>query len=185
MKPVLWTIAALAIAGAILVASSLRTRRSLPAVELPDGEVLPKTVLQKRAGRTLLVVVALTAAASACLVWFGPQAWWENDAIRHLVTALLLGALIVFTFFIRGVRTLEDRDDGSLDERDAAIMNRSCAGVGGAMMVVMAAWMIFLIETHIETRLIPSYYLYLIFWSMVMTNVIASLAGILLAYRRS
>ncbi len=53
------------------------------------------------------------------------------------------------------------------------------------MMVVMAAWMIGLIEAHIETRLIPSYFLYLVFWSLVMTNVIASLAGILLAYRRS
>ena len=53
------------------------------------------------------------------------------------------------------------------------------------MMVVLAAWMVGLIEAHIETRLVPTYFLYLIFWSCVMTNVIASLAGILLAYRRS
>jgi hypothetical protein len=33
--------------------------------------------------------------------------------------------------------------------------------------------------------MVPSYYLYLVFWSLVMTNVIASLAGILLAYRRA
>jgi len=185
MKPVLWIIAALAIAGAILFVSSLRTRRSLPALELSDGESLPRTLLQKRAGRALLVVVALTVLAGACVVWFGPQAWWEDDPIRHTVTALFLGGLVVFMFFIRGVRALEARGDGSFDERDAVILNRSCAGVGGAMMVVFAAWMVGLIETHIETRLIPSYYLYLIFWSIVMTNVIASLAGILLAYRRS
>jgi len=184
MKPVLWIIVALLIAGAILFASSLRTRRSLPALELPDGESLPKTLLQRRASWTLLAVVMLTLTAAICLVWFGPLAWWENDSIRHPVTALLLAALIIFMFFIRGVRALETRNDGSIDERDAAILSRSCAGVGGAMMVVSAAWMIGLIEAHIETRLIPSYFLYLIFWSLVMTNVIASLAGILLSYRR-
>ena len=53
------------------------------------------------------------------------------------------------------------------------------------MMVIIAVWMVALVETHVETRLIPSYFLYLIFWSCVMTNVIASLAGILLSYRRT
>ena len=83
------------------------------------------------------------------------------------------------------IRALEEAGDGRFDERDGLIMARSCAGVGGAMMVVMAAWMIGLTEAHIETRLVPTYYLYLVFWSLVLTNVIASLAGILLAYRRS
>ena len=184
MKPVLWMIAALLLGGAIVFVSALRTRRSLPAVELPDGETLPKTALQRRAGWTLLVVMLLTAAAAAVLVWFGPQTWWEVDAVRHSVTALLLGGLVVFLVFTLGVRQLETAGDGRLDERDIAIMGRSCAGVGGAMMVVIAAWMIGLIEAYIETRLIPSYFLYLIFWSLVMTNVIASLAGILFAYRR-
>ena len=82
------------------------------------------------------------------------------------------------------MRSLESRGEGAFDERDSAIMSRSCAGVGGAMMVVIAVWMMALIEAHIETRLIPSYFLYLMFWSCVMTNVIASLAGIILAYRR-
>ncbi len=184
MQPLLWIIIALLLAGAIMFASSLKTRRTLPPLELPDGESLPKTALQKRAAWTLLAVLGLTATAAGCLVWFGPQAWWETDGIRHLVTGLLLAALVVFMFFIRGVRALESLDDGSFDERDSAILNRSCAGVGGAMMVVFAAWMIGLTEAHMPTRLIPSYFLYLVFWSLVMTNVIASLAGILLAYRR-
>jgi hypothetical protein len=51
-------------------------------------------------------------------------------------------------------------------------------------MVVVAAWMVALTEAYRETHLVPSYYLYLMFWSCVMTNVIASIAGILLAYRR-
>jgi hypothetical protein len=185
VTPVLWIIVALLIAGAIVFVASLRTRRTLPKLDLPDGEVLPKTLMQRRAAWALSAVALLTLAAAGCIAWFGPQAWWDVDAIRHPVTALLLGGLVVFLVFTQSVRALEARGDGSFDERDAVILNRSCAGVGGAMMVVMAAWMIGLIESHIETRLIPTYYLYLVFWSLVMTNVIASLAGILLAYRRS
>ena len=49
MTPVLWIIIALLVAGALVFASSLRTRKMLPPVRLPDGEKLPKTILQKRA----------------------------------------------------------------------------------------------------------------------------------------
>ena len=185
MKPVLWIIVALLIAGALVFIASLRTRRALPALELPDGESLPKTELQKRAAWALLGAVVLTVGAASLLVYFGAQAWWDVDSIRHTVTALMLGVLLVFLVFTLSVRSLEESGDGRFDERDGLIMGRSCAGVGGAMMVVMAAWMIGLIEAHIETRLVPTYYLYLVFWSLVLTNVIASLAGILLAYRRA
>ena len=185
MKPVLWIIVALLIAGALVFVSSLRTRKALPVLELPDGESLPRTALQKRAAWALLGAVLLTAAAAALLVHYGVQAWWDVDSIRHTITALMLGALLVFLVFMMSIRALEEAGDGRFDERDGLIMARSCAGVGGAMMVVMAAWMIGLTEAHIETRLVPTYYLYLVFWSLVLTNVIASLAGILLAYRRS
>ena len=185
MTPILWLVAALLLAGIIVFVSSLATRRRLPPVELADGRPLPKTALQTRATWTLIVVAALTAAAAACVVYFSPQVWWDNDAVRLTVTFLLLAALYVYLVFTIGVRSLEQRGEGAFDERDSLIMSRSCAGVGGAMMVVIAVWMMALTETHIDTHLVPSYFLYLMFWSCVMTNVIASLAGILLAYRRA
>lgn len=185
MTPILWLIAALLLASTIIFISSLATRRQLPPIELADGEALPRTPLQRRAAWTLAVVAALTAVAGGCVAFFGPQVWWDDDTVRLTVTFLLLAALCVYLVFTIGVRSLEQRGTGDFDERDSLIMSRSCAGVGGAMMVVIAVWMMALVETHIETRLIPSYFLYLIFWSCVMTNVIASLAGILLAYRRA
>jgi hypothetical protein len=184
MTPILWLVAALLLAGIIVFFSSVATRRTLPPVELANGESLPRTALQKRATWTLVAVVALTAIAGGSVAYFGPQAWWDDDSVRLSVTFLLLAALVVYLVFTIGVRSLQQRGEGAFDERDSLIMSRSCAGVGGAMMVVIAVWMMALIETHIETRLIPSYFLYLMFWSCVMTNVIASLAGILLAYRR-
>ena len=165
------------------MSSDLRT--TLPAVELPPGEEMPRTAVQRYAARTLFAAGALIVVAAGVLAWYGPQAWWDTDGIRHAVTFLLLCALLVFLVFTKAVQALESRDDGSFDERDSIIMGRSSAGVGGAIMVVVAAWMVGLTEAHHETGLVPSYYLYLIFWSVVMTNVVASLAGILLAYRRS
>ena len=122
MTVILWIVLALLVAGAIIFMSSLQTRRSLPTLELPDGEALPKTVLQRRAGWTLLVAVLLVATAAGCLVLVGPETWWEDDAIRHLVTVLLLGVLAVYLAFMVGVRSLATRDDGSFDERDELIL---------------------------------------------------------------
>lgn len=185
MTPILWLVAALLLASTIIFIASIATRRRLPPIELADGESLPKTALQKHAAWTLAAVAALTTIAAGCVAFFSPEVWWEDDAVRLTVTFLLLAALAVYLVFTVGVRSLAQRGESDFDERDSLIMSRSCAGVGGAMMVVVAVWMMALVETHIETRLVPSYFLYLIFWSCVMTNVIASLAGIVLAYRRA
>jgi hypothetical protein len=176
-----WIIAALLVAGLLVYTASLQTRRLLPQIELPDGEKLPVTNLQRYARWVLLVVVILTTLAAGMVVYHGPEVWWDSDAVR----LILIVALIAYLVFTLGIRALESRSDGSFDERDSAILSGSHAGVGGAMMSVMAIWMIALTESFQETHLVPSYYLYLIFWTCVMTNVIASIAGILLGYRRS
>lgn len=180
-----WIIAALLIVALLVYMASRRTRRLLPPIELPEGEKVPVTNLQRYAGWTLFVVVVLSALAAGMVVYHGPEVWWENDPVRLTVTMVLIVALGVYLAFSIGIKNLESRSDGSFDERDSAILSGSYAGVGGAMMGVLAIWMIALTETYHETRLIPSYYLYLVFWTCVITNVIASVAGILLGYRRS
>jgi hypothetical protein len=77
------------------------------------------------------------------------------------------------------------RDDGTLDERDRTILASAPAGQAPAMMVTMAAWMIFLIETFHASHFIPSVFLYLIFWSLLMVSILALLAGVVISYRRS
>ena len=185
MNFILWIIAGLLISGILIYFAALRTRRLLPEIKLPDGQTLPKTLLQQNSGRTLGVVVFLTIAAASMVIYHGPEVWWETDRVRLIFTFVLLAALFTYLVFTLSIRGLESREDGSFDERDLMILRGSYAGVGGAMMTIVAVWMIALTEFFNETGLIPSYYLYLIFWSCVMTNVIASIAGILLAYRRS
>ena len=172
------------IAAILVYVASRRTREMLPPIELPDGERLPRTAMQKLAAGILIGVGAVTAGAAAMVAYYGPQVWWDSDPVRLTVTFLLIAGLVIYLAFTITIRKWEKRDDGTLDERDLAILGRASAGVGGAMMVVMAVWMVALVEAYNDTHLVPSYYLYLIFWSVVMTNVLASLAGILVSYRR-
>jgi hypothetical protein len=180
----LWIIAALLISSLLVYLSARHTRRLLPEIELPPGETLPRTPVQRAAGWSLAAVSVLSALAAVVVIWSGPAAWWETDAIRLTFTGLLLVALLAYLGFTLSVRRMAERDDGTFDERDQLILGRSSAGVGGAMMVTVAIWMIALTESNNDTHLVPTYYLYLMFWSCVMMNVIASLAGVLLAYRK-
>jgi len=179
-----WIVVGLLIVSIVVYLSSLRTRRRLPVIELPEGESLPITPLQRYSGLTLITVATFSAIAAAIVIYHGPQVWWDNDSVRLTVTFLLLAGLVAYLIFIITISAMEKRGDGSFDERDSSILASSYAGVGGAMMTVIAIWMVALTETFHDTGLVPTYFLYLIFWSCVMTNVIASIAGILLAYRR-
>lgn len=185
MAFILWSILALLLAGLLVFVASLGTRRRLPELELPEGETLPPTRVQRSARRAVLAVGALTASAAAIVAWQGVQTWWDSDPVRLTVTFLLLAALLVHLVFLATTKRVAGTDDGSVDERDLLILDRSHAGVGGAMLVVIAVWMVALTESHHDTGMMPTYFLYLVFWSIVMTNVLAYLAGVLLAYRRS
>lgn len=63
----LWIILALLVAGFLVYFASLRTRRLLPEIELPDEEKLPRTPLQKNATWALVTVTSLTAIAGASI----------------------------------------------------------------------------------------------------------------------
>jgi len=185
MKVIFYSIIALAAAFFAFYIPVRRAQRRLPPIELPPGESMPVTPLQRLARRSLGLVLALTLAAAAVVVLSGVQAWWESDAVRLSATGLLLAALLVFTFYTSRIWSWTARDDGSLDERDRAILAGAPAGQAPAMLVTLAAWMIGLIETHQGTHMVHSAFLYLIFWSCLMVSVLAQLAGVVTGYRRS
>ncbi len=185
MKAILWSIIVLGAAFGVLYVVVRRAQRTLPPIVLPSGETMPSTALQRLAWQSLAPIFLLTLAAAAVVAYNGTSVAWENDAVRLSATGLLLAALAVFTYYISRVRTWIIRDDGTLDERDRAILASAPAGQAPAMMVTLAAWMIFLIETYHASRLVPSAFLYLIFWSLLMVSILALLAGVVIGYRRS
>jgi hypothetical protein len=185
MRPVLWSVLAIAAAFAVVFFTVNRARRRLPPIELPAGEKLPTTRLQRLAWGSFGAVLLFAAAATAVVAWNGVETAWDDDAVRLSATGLVLAAVGVYAGYGARVGFWAGRDDGSLDERDRAILAAAPAGQAPAMLVTLAAWMIVLIERYHEAHLVPSAYLYLLFWSTLLVSILALLAGVVIGYRRS
>jgi hypothetical protein len=184
MPIVLWIVLAIIVALAWSFLAIRRTHRMLSPDPVPTAEALPMTVVQRVVWQALALTLLCFAAASVIVANYGILAVWDNDRVRILVTALLIAGLGGYTYYITRLRTWLMRDDGSLDERDRAILAAAPAGQAPAMMVAMAAWMIYLTESFRATHLVPSAYLYAMFWTLLMVSILASLLGILVGYRR-
>jgi len=183
MNPQIWIMLSFTLIFFLIYLSARKTRQEFSKRSSIDIDDLPKTKLQKMTLLTFILVVAFTIAAFGMVSHYGVEVWWQDDSVRAVVTFLLLSPVLIFFVFNLLVEKLKKRDDGTLDERDEYILSRACSGVGGAMIVVLAGWMLGLTETYRETHLVPTYYLYLMFWSGLITNLLASLGSILMAYR--
>ncbi len=138
MKAILWSIIVLGAAFGVLYVVVRRAQRTLPPIVLPSGETMPSTALQRLAWQSLAPIFLLTLAAAAVVAYNGTSVAWENDAVRLSATGLLLAALAVFTYYISRVRTWIIRDDGTLDERDRAILASAPAGQAPAAQALAA-----------------------------------------------
>jgi hypothetical protein len=185
MSVLLWTVAALA-AGllAILIATRVALK-SRPPLTLPPGERLPSTPLQRLARACLALGSLFAAAAAAVVVRVGPKTFYDDDRVRLFVTALMLASIAVLGFFGARVGQWLARGETVLDERDREIFGRAPAAQSLAVVVTLAVWIVALQETFLGTRLVPMVYLYLVFWSCVIVNLLALPIGVLLGYRRN
>jgi hypothetical protein len=184
MSLILWTVAALA-GGLLAIALAQRiAQKGRPALALPPGESLPSTPLQRLARWCIGGGLLFSATAAALVVFFGPQAYSDNDGTRLTITAFLLATIAVLALFSMRVRRWASRGDARLDERDRAIFERAPSAQSAAMLVTLAVWIVGLQETFLSTRLVPMVYLYLVFWSCTIVHLLALPVGVLLGYRR-
>ena len=184
MPVILWTVAALA-AGLFAIVLAMRLAlRGRPPLALPPGERLPSTPLQRLARWSIALGSLFSVAAAAVVLSVGPRTFYDDDRVRLTVTALLLAAIAVFALFSMRVGGWVRREDATLDERDRAIFGRAPAVQPVAMLVTLAVWIVGLQETFLATRLVPMVYLYLVFWSCLIVNLLALPVGVLLGYRR-
>jgi cytochrome bd-type quinol oxidase subunit 2 len=184
MTPVLWSIIAILAAFGVAMFVLRRAQRRIPPLILAPGESIPTTALQRLARTSLLLATLLALAAGTIVVYHGAQVFWDNDQVRLTVTGLLIAALGVFAVYSSRVALWIAKDDGTLDERDRAILESAPAGQAPAMLVTLAVWMIALAETYRDSHLVPSVFLYLIFWSCLMVSVLMLIAGVVIGYRR-
>jgi len=182
MSAILWGILAILVAFAGLAALTWLRRPKLPPLE--PGTELPATPLQRLARWGLLLGALPGIAIGVMLFRYGAQTIYDDDGLRAVFTALLLLIIAVFLVVVWRLKTWVTRVDGTLDERDRAILAGAPRLQSAAMLVTLAAWMIGLIERFHSAGAVPLVYLYLIFWSCWAVSLLAFPLGILLGYRR-
>jgi hypothetical protein len=139
--------------------------------------------LQKRAWLGLGIGVVISAAVLAVLGVKGVTSFYEDDATRWLVTGLVVGLLVAWAGILAPALR-SGRLKGRSDERDAAIVRNALYVQLWGVIATMVAWSIALTEVYWDQGTIPIVFPYLIFWSVMMVNVLAQAAGILIGYRR-
>jgi len=146
---------------------------------------MPTTPLERWATWSLVAATLLAATAGGIITYFGPEIWYANDEVRLTATAFILATVAVFALTSVRVAVWTQRDRSQFDERDRAILVAAPAGQAAAMLVVLAAWTILLTE-HFRSAggQVPTFYLYLVFWSVLLVSMLTWLAGIVVGYRQ-
>ena len=182
MTVVLWGVLALAAGfGAMVVVTWMGARRSAP---WPADVELPATPLQRASWWSLGLGTVLGAGALGVVMTYGPQRTYDDDGVRGVFMLCLLGVFVVFAGLSGVVASWNRRRDGVLDERDREILGRAPAVQSAATLVTLAVWMVGLIESFHGAGAVPLFYLYLVFWSCVVMNLLGLPVGVLLGYRR-
>ena len=136
----------------------------------------------------------------------------QKRALLSLLIGLVLAAVLVAVFIIKGDVTRFDEDEGfrlivyglwigvplvylilvnltlrkptQIDERDRRIMEMAPKAQLLAIFLSLAAWLIVLTEVYRESGRIPVIFLTLIFISTLIVSTLAQSLGILIGYWR-
>ena len=140
----------------------------------------PMAPLQKRAWWGLAVTLATLAIITVILMNQGAAAYWEDDSLRLTVVGIFMAGL--FGYVVTFLAPLIRGNRHKLDERDRMVLSRAGAVQSGLVLIALAGWLITLTERFREQGAIPVVYLYLLFGSIVLINLIGQSLGILLGY---
>ena len=182
MPIVLWGVVAMLAGGLALAVVALKARPRRPP--LPPDVEFPATALQKVSRWTVGAGLVFGLAAAALVVVNGPEKWYDDDTIRITFTVLILVVLGIVSAATAWLKAQANRKDGALDERDKAILDRAPAMQALAMLVTLAIWMIGLTMHFHEAGAVPVLYLYLVFWSCLVVNLLGLPVGVLVGYWR-
>ena len=181
LAPMLLSVVAL---GAIALYVAIRAWPAKPvlsAEEQADVADAPMAPLQKRAWLGLSIAVVTSAIVTSMVASNGAAEYWDNDDLRLRVVFVFIGGLIAWAV-IPALLLLKGGPDTALDERDRAILSRAPTIQPAAILIALAAWMITLTERFHDQGAVPVVYLYLIFGSVMLVNMITQPLGVLLGY---
>ena len=137
--------------------------------------------LQKRAWYSLAIgVIWAIAIIVVFIAKGGVTAYTEDQGMRVILAALLIGGLLAYFIMMR----LTLHKPGQVDERDRLIMGRAPVVQLWAVFISLAVWSITLTEIYWDQGQIPVIFPYLVFMSLFIVNVLAQSIGILFGYWR-
>ena len=137
--------------------------------------------LQKRALYGLAIgIVWAIAIVVVFIIKGGVTAYTEDQSMRVILAALLIGGLVAYFVIMR----LTLRKPGQVDERDRLIMGRAPLVQLWAVFISLVVWSIALTEIYWNQGQIPVIFPYLILMSLFIVYVLSQSIGILIGYWR-
>ena len=179
--PLLGTVVALAVVGIVLLVRAWPRHPPLSAEERAEMANAPMPLLQKRAWWSFAIGVATFGVIAAILTDRGAAAYWENDNLRLTVVGIFIGGLFAHVAILLRP-SLKGNRGGGFDERDRLVLSRAPHAQSAAVILALATWMIVLSERFHDQGAVPMVYLYLIFGTAILVNLIGQSVGILLGY---
>jgi hypothetical protein len=184
MSVILWSVLAIGLAFIAVLVMSRATRHLAPPIELPPGESLPVTPVERLTRWSLALGLLSVAVMAAIVIVSGPTTFDEEVTSRLAVMGLFVASLLLLAapFLVAGVWAA--RDERGLDERDRAVLTRAPASQAPAMIVLLVVWDIALQESFRGEPGIPVTLVGLLVWSCLLAALAAADVGILIGYRR-
>ena len=176
----LLAVVGLGVVAVVLLVRSLPKRGELSAEDRAEMAATPMPPLQKRAWWGLFVTGATLVTISVILIDRGAAAYWDNDSLRLTVVGIFVAGLFAYTGTL--LMPLIKGNMQQLDERDRMALSKAGAVQSGIVLIALAGWLIVLTERFREQGAIPVVYLYLIFGSIVLVNLMGQSLGILFGY---
>ena len=137
--------------------------------------------LQKRALYGLIFGIVWAIAIVLVFILMGGATVFDTDrTFRLTMDGIWIGGLIVYLILFFPIIRRPDK----CDERDKLILDRSPRTQWLAVIFTTVAWVIGLSEAYRSQGAVPTVFLYLIFFSLLIVSSIAQSIGILLGYRR-
>ena len=137
--------------------------------------------LQKRAWWGLVTGIIFAAALLIVFIVNGDVTRFDEElGYRIPVYILWIGGLVAYLV----IMNLTLRRQNQIDERDKLILDRATKLQLGALIVTLVIWTVSLTVAYSDDRAVPVVFLYLIFISIQIINIIAQSLGIIIGYWR-
>jgi len=126
----------------------------------------------------------MSVAILAIFITKGATSWNEDQGMRLIVYALFIVGVVLYGIVLFLTRRKPGQPEVIMDERDRVIMSRAPMVQLWAVVVSLVIWTIALTEVYWDQGEIPIVFPQLMFFSILIVNVLAQAIGILIGYRR-